>query len=216
MRKYHLDSTTISRPDDAVNPKHYVGVTADGIELQAVDVGEAFGLNHHRSTAIEYLIRAGRKPGQAEAIDLAKARWWIDRELDRLAAENGTEPEEGEESKGDQPDTNDCVLSDILAELHRATLKHPPIQSVHEGVAIIREEFDELWEVAKRRDPDPARLHEEAVQVAAMAARFVRDLLYDEPVDLAEEPAPSARDLYAELHALADRIEALGERERGA
>jgi hypothetical protein len=173
--------------DDPVNPKHYVGVTRDGVELQAADVGEAFNLNHHLSTTVEYCIRAGKKPGQDKATDLRKARWWLDREIAGLPAENGTE--------GDQPDAIDRVLAEVRRELERAMGKFPPIRSVHEGLAIIREEFDELWEAAKRRDPDPADLRSEAIQLGAMAVRFMVDLLSD--------PAPDRRDLFTRINVMA-------------
>lgn len=64
---------------DAVNhPAHYI--SASGIEV--IDVMESFDLGMHRSHAIKYLLRAGRKVNELE--DLKKARWWLDREIATL------------------------------------------------------------------------------------------------------------------------------------
>lgn len=64
--------------DPVTRPSHYV--TDGGIE--AVDVLEAFAAdNAHRSHALKYLLRAGRKQGADVVEDLAKAAWWIDREI---------------------------------------------------------------------------------------------------------------------------------------
>jgi hypothetical protein len=171
-----------------VRPAHYRGLTADGIELQAADIGEAFGLNHHLSTAVEYLIRAGKKPGAAAAIDKAKAKWWIDRDTDCEAAKHGTEPADGpveceddyEPRPGSTAARTDTVIAAVQYELLKATFKHPPIRSAHEGYAIIAEELEELWAEIKRQKPDREVMRREAGQVAAMAIRFLRDLLLDD------------------------------------
>jgi NTP pyrophosphatase (non-canonical NTP hydrolase) len=171
---------------DPIRPAHYRAVTADGIELQAVDVSEAFGLNHHKATAWEYIARAGKKASQREEVDIAKARWWLDRELDRLAAVNGTDPadcedEEPDSPEGDTAQATDVVIAQVRYELLRATLKHPPIRSAHEGYAIIAEELAELFDEIRRKEPDREAMRKEAIQLAAMAVRFCRDLLDVEP-----------------------------------
>jgi hypothetical protein len=66
---------------------------------------------------------------------------------------------------------------DVLEELDRAREKFPPFASAHEGFAILKEEVDELWDEVKgnalgRRQ----RMREEAIQVAAMAIRFIEDV----------------------------------------
>ncbi len=69
------------------------------------------------------------------------------------------------------------VQDEILAEIDRARRLHGPMHSPHEGWAVIQEELEELWELVRAdagRSP-AARL--EAVQVAAMAIRYVTDLL---------------------------------------
>lgn len=70
----------------------------------------------------------------------------------------------------------DGVLSEIRSEVIRAMTKHPPLNSPHEGYAVILEEVDELWDEVK---PDRGRglnAHVEAIQVGSMAVRYVLDI----------------------------------------
>ena len=70
------------------------------------------------------------------------------------------------------------VLYEVEAEMARAIAKFPPFHSAHEGYAIILEELEELkTEVFKKKsERDRIRMKKEAIQVAAMAIRFVVDL----------------------------------------
>lgn len=70
------------------------------------------------------------------------------------------------------------VLEAIQEELSIATSKFGPFASQHEGYAIIKEEVDELWEEIKsKHSPDRrSNIQSEAIQVAAMAVRFLVDL----------------------------------------
>lgn len=74
------------------------------------------------------------------------------------------------------------VLDAIGNEVERATAAWPPYNSAHEGYAVLLEEVDELkahvWMNQKRRDLDAMR--KEAIQVAAMAVRFVLDVCTEE------------------------------------
>ena len=73
----------------------------------------------------------------------------------------------------------DCrAATDVLNELYLAESKFPPMHSAHEGYAILAEETAELWvEVRAKPDPDrDRRMRAEAVQVGAMALRFIRDV----------------------------------------
>lgn len=65
------------------------------------------------------------------------------------------------------------ILGIVEVELAGATDRFPSFNSMHEGSAVIQEEFEELWEAVKRNDRENAR--KEAVQVAAMAVRFLLD-----------------------------------------
>jgi hypothetical protein len=72
----------------------------------------------------------------------------------------------------------DRVMRMVRDELCRAIQLWPPMQSAHEGYAVIFEELEELWEHVKmnQNKREVAKMQEEAVQLAAMAARFVVDL----------------------------------------
>lgn len=65
-------------------------------------------------------------------------------------------------------------LLKVGSEVERATALHPRFNSSHEGFAVLKEEVDELWDAIKKNDITHAR--EEAVQVAAMAIRFLLDV----------------------------------------
>lgn len=69
----------------------------------------------------------------------------------------------------------------VQDELTRATSEHDPMHSAHEGISVIREEFEELWiEVKKVRSTKDVthnkKLAFEATHVAAMAIRFMVDV----------------------------------------
>lgn len=67
-------------------------------------------------------------------------------------------------------------------ELNKAVESFPKFNSEHEGYAVLLEECDELWEAVRLKQSDPLRkykIHKEAVQVAAMALRFLTDLCSD-------------------------------------
>lgn len=80
-----LEGTVLDSPrtPDLINhPPHYR--SPGGLEV--VDVMEAFASrNPHRAQAIKYLLRAGQK-GPA-VTDLAKCRWWLEREIAFLEKE---------------------------------------------------------------------------------------------------------------------------------
>lgn len=69
-----------------------------------------------------------------------------------------------------------AAVTQVVRELDRARQVHPEaFHSTHEGYAVLLEELDELWEEIRRKQPVPARVREEAVQVAAMALKFLID-----------------------------------------
>jgi len=65
----------------------------------------------------------------------------------------------------------------VEAELKNARAKHQPIQSAHEGYAVIAEEVEEFWDEVKkkRQDRDKTLMLHELVQLAAMARRTAED-----------------------------------------
>lgn len=74
--------------------------------------------------------------------------------------------------------TLDDVLAQVRTEVARAESLWPPQNSAHEGYAVILEELDELkahvW--MKQTQRDIAAMRKEAIEVAAMAVRFIRDV----------------------------------------
>lgn len=78
--------------------------------------------------------------------------------------------------------TVEAALADVFQEIDIATLNNPPFNSAHEGFAVINEEFDELKEHVwmKQRNRDIPAMRKEAVQLAAMAVRFMLDVCSEE------------------------------------
>lgn len=74
------------------------------------------------------------------------------------------------------------LVSDVLAELDKATKNWPPFNSAHEGYAVLAEEVDELWSHVKtnQKRRDLQAMRKEAVQVAAMAMRFALEVTSEE------------------------------------
>lgn len=69
---------------EAVNhPSHYGG--ADN-PYEAIKVIEAWGLGFNLGNTAKYISRAGKKGAAIE--DLKKARWYLDREISNLEADN--------------------------------------------------------------------------------------------------------------------------------
>ena len=70
-----------------------------------------------------------------------------------------------------------ATLRAVDDELQSARAHFPPFHSAHEGFAVLLEECDELraevWKSPRKRDV--AAMRREAIQVAAMAVRFIED-----------------------------------------
>lgn len=60
----------------------------------------------------------------------------------------------------------------VIEELIRANDKKSLFNSVHEGYAVLKEEVDELWDTIKS-DSHNLKIKEEAIQVGAMAIKFL-------------------------------------------
>jgi hypothetical protein len=70
-------------------------------------------------------------------------------------------------------------MAAIDDEFEKACRHYPKFASEHEGFAIIAEEMDELWDAVRLKQSDEiryAQCEKEAIQVAAMALRFLHDL----------------------------------------
>lgn len=60
------------------HPAHYN--TYNGIEI--IDLVEQ--MNFNRGNAVKYISRAGLKDPETDIEDLKKARWYLDREIQRI------------------------------------------------------------------------------------------------------------------------------------
>lgn len=67
-----------------VSPAHYQGFSNGA---QVIDITE--NLNFNRGNVVKYVARAGRKDPAREIEDLLKARFYLQRELERLALLTG-------------------------------------------------------------------------------------------------------------------------------
>lgn len=71
------------------------------------------------------------------------------------------------------------IMEYIVDEYIIATRNYGKFSSAHEGFAVIKEEVDELWEAVRLKQSNPERdekMRKEAIQVAAMACRFLHDI----------------------------------------
>lgn len=71
-------------------------------------------------------------------------------------------------------DDMDEIMNNILELVNKISDKFPPYNSVHEGYAVMLEEFDELWDEVKRKDKNYTAMYNEAMQVACTAIRFMQ------------------------------------------
>lgn len=66
--------------NDIVNhPAHYT----DG-KIEVIEFIEDKGLGFHLGNAVKYIARAGKKDPSKHIEDLKKARWYLNREIERL------------------------------------------------------------------------------------------------------------------------------------
>jgi hypothetical protein len=67
-----------NKPDLVNSPPHYI--SKGGIE--SIDVIESFELGFNLGNAIKYILRCENKGNKKQ--DLEKARWYLNRELDKF------------------------------------------------------------------------------------------------------------------------------------
>jgi hypothetical protein len=74
------------------------------------------------------------------------------------------------------------VVKEALVELARARGQWPSFNSAHEGIGVLWEEVDELWDEVKIKQSrrDLVKMRKEAIQVAAMALRFAIEVCNEE------------------------------------
>jgi hypothetical protein len=73
-------------------------------------------------------------------------------------------------------DAVDGALLDLTDELRRAQDRFAPFHSPHEGLAVIHEEYVELQSHVYGNTGASGEARDEALQIAAMALRYVIDL----------------------------------------
>ena len=73
-------------------------------------------------------------------------------------------------------------LNGVETEVYAAVAQHAPMNSLHEGYAVLLEEVDELWTQVKlrRSDRDLRNVLTELKQIAAMATRCAVDVVLPE------------------------------------
>lgn len=67
------------------------------------------------------------------------------------------------------------AFDDMRHELAHARVQHSPVNSLHEAIAVIREEYLELEAEVFKKRPEPAHVRAEARQLGAMVARLLED-----------------------------------------
>lgn len=81
--KYEIDNGSIKileNSDSVSNPSHYVHGWSNGAEV--IDLTEH--LSFCAGNVVKYVCRAGRKDPDKHVEDLEKARWYLDREIERV------------------------------------------------------------------------------------------------------------------------------------
>lgn len=78
-----LKTELVKTEDPAINtPAHY-----KFSKFEVIEVIEDWGLNYHRGNVVKYTARAGRKNPRTEVQDLEKAAWYLQREIERVKAQ---------------------------------------------------------------------------------------------------------------------------------
>lgn len=91
------------------------------------------------------------------------------------------------------------IITDVIREIQSAEKKFPAMRSAHEGYAILLEEVRELEAEVFRKEAPIDRMRKEAIQVAAMALRFVSDVC-STPIDWTIKPGESVADMIDRIY----------------
>lgn len=92
--------------EDKTHPSHYKGFSNGASPW---DIAER--LNYNRGTALVYIARAGRKPGESALDDLRKAKRYLEREIDRII--------------GDGKETAEKFAPDVVAPALTGSVSEP-------------------------------------------------------------------------------------------
>ena len=71
---------------------------------------------------------------------------------------------------------DDGIWEEVSDELARACDKFAAMHGPHEGWAVIQEEVEELWDLVKANRGRSDEARQEAIQIDAMALRYVVDV----------------------------------------
>lgn len=72
----------MAKSNPVSHPSHYTGFS-NGAEV--IDITENIPAN--RAAIVQYVVRAGKKSARTEIQDLLKARWYLNREIERMKKE---------------------------------------------------------------------------------------------------------------------------------
>lgn len=133
----------------------------------ADEVAEALGVKGDPNVKIRvHTIPAGVGPQPDETWNIPPTAQEAAAEI--VGALNGRTPEDTAKLMG--------ISFEVFQEVLRAQRKHEPMHSPHEAYGIIAEEFNkEFLDAIHADDHDQAR--KEAIQIAAMAIRFIFDVV---------------------------------------
>ena len=83
-KQKEIEKAILKMNDNINNPSHYGGKDNP---YEAIKVIEAWKLNFNLGNTTKYISRCGKKEGNSTLQDLKKAKWYLEREIERL--ENG-------------------------------------------------------------------------------------------------------------------------------
>lgn len=69
------------KQDNVSNPAHYGGKDNP---YEAIKVIEAWDLGFNLGNVVKYVARAGKKNSSLELEDLEKAKWYLDRQIEKV------------------------------------------------------------------------------------------------------------------------------------
>lgn len=70
------------------------------------------------------------------------------------------------------------ATQEVLKELSRANKEFSLFNSKHEGISIIREEFEEMWDEIKEKNVSNVNVQAKCIQLGAMAIKFLISDIY--------------------------------------
>ena len=71
----------------------------------------------------------------------------------------------------------DCIFDDFAKELDKADEKYGPMPGIKDGLHTLMIEVAELRREVETENFNPLALRKEAIQVGAMATKFMRDVV---------------------------------------